>query len=280
MTEPTVCAIMLTRDRPEMAARAIASFRAQTYKHKRLLIVDTGRPALTGHAASNWDDERGQQRAWHYWSPENAAWTIGQLRNAGNWRGGNAFGADILAHWDDDDWSHPNRLAEQIAMLQSSGADVVGYNQALFWDTSKTAHVQRIAEALGLGGKEDRDEAWLWTCEPTGPSVLGASLCYWRKTWERKPFKDTSRGEDLHFVSGLKSGVASSLGIPGSICADANVPSRQPRLICGVHGGNTCTRISPGGRCWKRAEQWDLYCLRRMTRIDGSMTVMSEGIGE
>ena len=41
--------------------------------------------------------------------------------------------ADILVHLDDDDYSHPNRIAEQVVLLQSSGADCVGYREMLFW---------------------------------------------------------------------------------------------------------------------------------------------------
>ena len=40
--EPLVCAILLTRDRPAMAARAVAAFRAQTYARKRLVMWDSG----------------------------------------------------------------------------------------------------------------------------------------------------------------------------------------------------------------------------------------------
>src|SRR6266568_2655786 len=40
--DPTICAIMLTRDRPAMAARAVESFRRQTYERKRLLVVNSG----------------------------------------------------------------------------------------------------------------------------------------------------------------------------------------------------------------------------------------------
>jgi hypothetical protein len=41
MSEPTVCCIMLTKDRPALAARAVRCFRQQTYERKRLLIVNS-----------------------------------------------------------------------------------------------------------------------------------------------------------------------------------------------------------------------------------------------
>ena len=36
----------LTKDRPEMLARAVDCFRRQTYKDKWLLILDTGAPSV------------------------------------------------------------------------------------------------------------------------------------------------------------------------------------------------------------------------------------------
>ena len=40
-SNPSVCAIMLANGRPEMVARAVKSFRAQTFRNKRLLVYDT-----------------------------------------------------------------------------------------------------------------------------------------------------------------------------------------------------------------------------------------------
>ena len=43
-----VCAILLTRDRPEMAARAIQSFREQTYGNVLLFVLDTSEKCTPG----------------------------------------------------------------------------------------------------------------------------------------------------------------------------------------------------------------------------------------
>ena len=61
--------------------------------------------------------------------------TIGtKLRNFAGEANGPAWMPEILIHWDDDDYSHPNRIAEQVALLQSSGADAtVGFREMLFW---------------------------------------------------------------------------------------------------------------------------------------------------
>ena len=119
---------MLTRDRPEMAKRAVASFRAQTYENACLLMFNTGcdMPGLSSLGRPS------TRKVVHWHRPEYAGKTIGELRNLAiqaehEWWG---FKSDIIAHFDDD-LSHPNRLAEQVALLQQSGADAVGYGSAV-----------------------------------------------------------------------------------------------------------------------------------------------------
>ena len=38
MSDPKVCAVLLTADRPEYARRAVECFRAQTYQNKRIVV--------------------------------------------------------------------------------------------------------------------------------------------------------------------------------------------------------------------------------------------------
>lgn len=256
MSQSTVCAILLTADRPELARKAVAAFRAQTYPAKRLLILDSGTDDF-----SESDDPDGDV----FWTTTMSHGgdrlhrkTIGELRNEAA-----AFWTEfpILIHWDDDDWSHPNRIAEQVALLQSSGADVVGYNEMLFWRESRagksipdprTPHFPRPTMEPG--------EAWLYT-NPNPGYALGTSLCYWRKTWERKPFEATSRGEDLQFITGLKCvGESSVRHYPDKSPVTAH--DYAPRMIARIHGGNTSTAYDPKkmvGPEWRRVPEWDAY---------------------
>ena len=48
---------MLTRDRPEMAKRAVASFRAQTYGNKLLLIYDTSTVEISDNFPEDWYED-------------------------------------------------------------------------------------------------------------------------------------------------------------------------------------------------------------------------------
>ncbi len=269
MSSPTVCCIMLTNGRYEMAARAVRSFQSQTYENKRLVIFGSGYGCWhypdfhpQGHAPMNEDDAID-------WGSVGNSYTIGKLRNMAikmDITGGGGptpdKPAEIFAHFDDDDWSHPNRLTEQVALLQASGADAVGYNEALFWDSTKTDHVQAIAGALDLEGCEERGEAWLYT-SPKLDVALGATLLYWRRTWEQKRFADVRHGEDTLFQTGMKVAAVSAVpGIQSHVRCEAD---GEPRFIAHIHGDNTSSVITPSVRDWKRAPEWDAEARRVMT---------------
>jgi len=210
VAEPTVCCIMLTRERPEMAWHAQQAFERRTYRPATLLVVNSGTSyKITPGTA-------------HIWA--NRALAIGALRNEAT----RACNADILIHWDDDDWSHPNRIAEQVALLQSSGKECVGYNDLLFWS---------------------RPEAWLYHKPPLG-YLPGTSLCYWRKTWECHQFPDKMRGEDEEWLR-----CVDSLGV-------SSIVDGEPRMVATIHGGNTSSRVCENSEQWKRVAEWDEYCER------------------
>ena len=260
VSEPTVCAILLTADRPEYARRAVECFKRQTYPAKRLLILDSGVTQLGFDSVSIARGEfyvRGERGP--------ILPTIGELRNMAN--GIRHFEEpDIFVHFDDDDHSHRNRIAEQVALLQSSGADAVGYREMLFWRQHDAPH--HIAEEPDTW---TGDQAWIYS-NPDPRYCLGTSLCYWRKTWERKPFEATNQGEDIRFCTGLKCVAITSMPVAtfdiGKNGDPTNDPKVQPRMIARIHAGNTSTAYRPelmaaierqGGE-WKRVPEWDSYC--------------------
>lgn len=237
-TEPTVCAIMLTRDRPELARRAAECFRAQTYVSKLLFGLDTAEHNAPGLP---WGDPD----ATVMWTPK-LALSVGDLRNYAIRAALGHHDFDVVLHWDDDDWSHPNRIAEQVALLQSSGADCVGYREMLFW---------RQAER----------EAWLYS-NPNPGYALGTSLCYWRRTWERKPFPNTSVGEDLQFITRLKCAGVSAAPIKTS---GVEIVVALPAMIARIHAGNTSGAYDPRKMLdeaakpdgmWRRVPEWNAHC--------------------
>ena len=251
MHDPTVCCVLLTRDRPEMAARAVRCFRRQSYENKWLLIFyqveeDLGYP---------------EQNIAEIYMPDAYGKSIGRLRNLANSFTDKTLGieADIIAHWDSDDYSHHNRIAEQVELLQSSGADVVGYNEMLFWDT-------RPGQFCG---------AWMYRNTNTH-RPLGTSLCYWRHAWESKLFEDVSSGEDTRWLQGLAVKSQSSLVVKGLPGIPASVPPivyasdlgvSVARMICTIHGSNTSSSYEVGKMDpyeWRRVPAWDDAVRRTM----------------
>jgi hypothetical protein len=226
MSQPLVAAVMLcSRGREQMGLRAAESFALQTYENKILAMFDT----------STWDG------------------TIGGMRNRA---AETLIGHDILIHFDDDDWSSPRRIAEQVELLQSSGADVVGYNEMLFSD-------ERSSQARNR-------EAWLY--RNTDPRyALGTSLCYWSKAWERSPFEAIDEGEDWRFTSRLKCvGVSSLVGVHENIACYSGISTgvpkilpHQTRMVARIHAGNTskayrAEAMNKSGE-WSRVPAWDEY---------------------
>lgn len=246
-TQPTVCCVMLANGREEMVRRAIRSFQAQTYQAKRLLLWDTAEPR---------SQYKGNNSTVLHCYPAGNGETIGALRNAAN-DSIKRLGDDIIFHWDSDDWSHPNRIAEQVALLEASGKEAVGYRDMLFWQVCKWCWSGRgmlpnqiCDECTGRGG-----EAWLYT-NRNPQYCLGTSLCYWREVWQRNPFADTSAGEDTLWLRGVKSqGERSFPDLDGRVAAEC-----MPRMIASIHGGNTYARIEPRAEEWRRVPEWDAHC--------------------
>lgn len=231
MSEPLVCCIMLTKDRPKLAARAVRSFSEQTYFNKTLLVVNSGLSPLF--------EETDRLREPCFVGID--ALSIGGLRNHANRYAATNYAEscmrpDILIHWDDDDWSRPNRIAKQVALLQASGADAVGYNEMLFW-------------------REPHAEAWRFRHEMNN-YCLGTSLCYWRKTWERKPFPDkagTGRGEDYDWIQGMNTKAVSAV-LP------------NPMMIASIHPDNArfYDQSLERSTSWTLVPQWDEHCRKVM----------------
>ncbi len=276
MSEPLVCCVMLVNGRPEMVRRAVASFRAQAYERKWLLIANNG-PDIT-------DTSLAADNIWIFtMRRKHEPRTIGAYRNEAN--GFSAIAempietGSIIAHWDSDDWSHPNRLAEQVALLQAgepAGVECVGYNEAVFWDERLTT--MRAYAPIGSAEAQDFDTHKAWIYRYANPTyALGTSLMYWRRAWERKPFDDINHGEDERFRLAHRTVGVSSLGESGSMVKMADVSvhggpkmytpilGTEPRLIVSIHAGNT-SKFDPAANraTCKRVPEFDEYCREAM----------------
>jgi len=258
---------MLVNGRAAMVRRAITSFLAQTYESKRLIILDTGTPpADLDRYPVIWEES-----AYH---PEWAGKTIGWLRNVANriaWDNGIC---DLIAHWDSDDWSHPRRLEEQVALLEPSGKMCVGYRELLFWDTRAIAiNDPRCVSAWqavpGSSDETPRNEAWIYRNHQANWAA-GASLLYRRELWEQQPFDDAPHEDQRWMMTPAVSrqcvGVSSipdTLWSPGAAMRDDS-----PRMVCGIHGSNSeaydRTVMLRNPDVWRRAPEFDSYCKEKM----------------
>jgi hypothetical protein len=276
MSKPSVVAVMLVNGREGMVRRAVESFKAQTYTNKRLLIWDTGELNCDFDNSEDGDGSIVHMPAEAYRDP---APTIGALRNEAN-----AFWNthDIVCHWDSDDWSHPRRIEEQVALLEASGKVCVGYRDMLFWN-------QTAGQLCG---------AWLYRhlLKP-----LGTSLCYWRRAWEQRPFEDLPKakggtGEDSRWLEGVQSLSISSLHVPevhaelvdatrgGLFGGPVDTYRRflpgpleirdgqaiEPRMIASIHAGNTSyygSDLLQESTSWRRAPEWDEHARKAGFKI-------------
>lgn len=226
MPDPLVIAVMLTKGRPEMARFALRCFQAQTYPNRRLLILNTG-----GKHIGSTDPQVSE-----IWTAEwqRAPLSIGVLRNVANTH---AKG-DIIAHWDDDDYSAPWRLREQVRHLTLPDRTYrcTGYRTLPFFD-------------------ERSGEAWMWE-DTHGNCPPGTTLAYWRDAWRHCPFEDTSIGEDAKFTEAVET---RTFGI--------SVDERGlPAMAARIHAGNTSPfyRRELMEACAAQGDNW-----RRSPDLDG-----------
>lgn len=195
-----VTCLCLTRNRREWLPQAIACFQTQTHEERELLIAADGEDVVDLIPI----DPRIRLIT--------AAWfpNIGAKRN---WACAQAKG-EFIAHWDDDDYSAPGRLAGQISKLQASGKAVTGYQTMKFTDGQR----------------------W-WLYKGNAAIALGTSLCYRRDWWEGHRFPSQQVAEDSNFVAVAAN--AQQLVTEGDL----------DLMYATVHDGNTSPRIM-NGTCW------------------------------
>lgn len=168
--DPLVSCIMPTADRPRHVARAVEYFGRQDHPRRELVVVDDGDVSVERLVAGV-PGGRYLRVA--------PGLSLGAKRNLACER---ARG-EIIAHWDDDDWYAADRLSVQVGDLRSSGAEVTGLADLLFWDVRS-------------------QRAWRYRYDDgRSPWLHGATLCYTADAWARRRFADLSTGEDNDFLS-------------------------------------------------------------------------------
>jgi glycosyltransferase involved in cell wall biosynthesis len=197
-SNPLVTCLCLTRNRREWLPKAIACFQLQTYANRELLIVADGE-----EVADLIPENDARIRLVYAWS----GLSVGRKRNFGC---GLAQGS-VIAHWDDDDYSAPERLSYQVWRLRESGKAVTGFHSLKFTD-----------------GK-----AW-WQYQGASSFVCGTTLCYERGWWLSHPFEDMQVMQDENFATRAAS------------CRQLAADGELNLMYATIHAGNTSPRSING----------------------------------
>lgn len=201
---PKVTCFLPTRNRRAWLPSAIACFQLQTYANASLLIVADGERV---DDLVPFDDPRITLI-----SVPDIPLPADKFNLACSYA---AKTADVLIKWDDDDWSAPHRVAEQLQLMERSEKAVVGYHSMLFTD--------------GKG----------WWRYPGAPGwAFGTSLCFKSRWWEKNPFR-----------SDVKHGIPIRAGSDNIFTGDAAHRDQIFTIDCGstmvasIHGQNTSRRM-------------------------------------
>lgn len=271
--DPMVTCVMLTRNREQMAIRAVECFRRQTWKRRRLLVLDDSE-------AFSMDLMRtlaSLPQQMTYERVRDRGMGVGKLRQKAVrdaeliWpmpRAGMHCEPDVFCHWDDDDVSAPLRIEHQMEMLSQIcdggiplNEGVAAYDRMLFWD-------------------QPNREAWEYRGGP-----LGTSLMYPRTMALSHPFPETDTGEDRLWLSQLRLKRVPIITAPAyfrnAITADfypagsalditQSIRTVQaPAMIAGIHRTNHTSsaydseRMFGNPQHWTRKAEYDNVCAER-----------------
>lgn len=195
---PLVSAIMPVYGQREMVECALASYLSQDWPNKELIVID--------------DSPEGMFDLNLFLSVPSITYSnlaermkIGPKRNLAC----EHASAEIIVHFDSDDWSAPSRITDQVERLLASGKSVSGYHSMLFWDG---------VEAFKYNGSDDYS--------------LGSGLCYRKSFWQTHPFvpEGPRSWEDNVFVQAARNENQ-------IVAVDAG-----NRMVARIHPGNTCPK--------------------------------------
>jgi hypothetical protein len=241
MALPIVFCMCLTADRQALTDRAVWSFLRQTRLACYLFILDTGvEPYIVPKL-----DAADYRKIIITRESSYRGKRVGALRNIAadmNSR------ADIIAHWDSDDWSHPERLTLQFEDMATTAA--TGFSNMLFFDS-----------------RPERRQAWEYTYADRR-RVLGASLMYWRSEWKACPFDESKiEGEERWWPYGTGAHGTNGLEPEPLLIADYH-GANTSRYGAGANGVPVIFDQTPAQRAhnpqFRRAPEWDQHCRERM----------------
>jgi len=155
---------MPTRNRADLAARAVQYFLQQSYKDSELIVVDDGTEPLSLPPC----DSRIKYIRLHEQLTIGAKLNLGISESAGG----------VIQRIDDDDYYHRHFLETALRHLMCRG-------------------LERSIVAWGYFLVYMSGEAWARSWNLGWPA--GATLCFSRHVWDKGHFRNTSSGEDEQF---------------------------------------------------------------------------------
>ena len=163
--EPRVSCVLATANRRGFLRQALRCFLRQSYPDRELVVVDDS-------AVPAEDLLPDDPRVRYVWLSRPAS--LGVKLNCGV----AVATGEVVQKLDDDDYYHPDFLRETVGALGDHGAGTVvacGSFLVLLAETGAVKHA-------GSG--------WF----------AGATLCFHRALWDRRPFRDVTKGEDWFFL--------------------------------------------------------------------------------
>jgi hypothetical protein len=142
---------------------AMSAFLAQTYEGElELVVVDNSDKPIEDLLP---DDDRIK-----YFRSDRLP--VGALRNAGT----SYATGDICITIDEDDYSHPDRVAHQVGRLLTTGKSVTGFHALYYYDTSN-----------------GQTYKYWYELPPRNhiPYACGSSQCYTKAWWDKHKFPTT-----------------------------------------------------------------------------------------
>lgn len=208
--QPKVAALILTKDRPRYLARALDCLAKQTTRASMHILVDAD---PSGYRKCIFEGSCGYVHA--------PGKTVGGMRNMGV-EVAIRLGADVIIHWDDDDYSFPQRIERQLQQLKPVHA--VGWRDLAFWDS---VHQKSFRYYNG-----------------NPRYACGTSLCYRIEEWKNTPFPDLQVGEDAAWCAKVKPyGMVNSYEF----------------LVAEIHDANTSSHVDPEAAEWTRTPSRDAH---------------------
>lgn len=210
---PKVTIITPTANRPLMLKRCIAQFEAQDYSGETEMYI-------IGSNVKDYRDIGSYQNVTHRTIPN------GTIPDKLNYACEQATG-EIILRFDDDDYYAPDWITKSVQFLIESKADLTGLNHAYFY----------------------RPNNALFEYHYTGeqPYILGATMCFWKKTWENSKRKFYS----ISKIKGKPTGEDKNFCVNNGLVLPHNYTKGFMAML---HGGNTSSQFVTTNRFAKRVD--------------------------